>query len=163
MTKQIVATILPGRTLDAALAAMRGMAGCYPEHTLSLSSSYDGGMAIIYDPDAPQPAKKGRRRRGLAAGAPGEVALGRDEVGDLFAFAFDSTTSTEDGVKVMTQWMANLLTQTEGAANYVTFTLTHPGGERYALTVQRCAGLTPAEKIAGLEERIAALTAQAED
>ncbi|MFI6228602.1 hypothetical protein ACIBCR_14975 [Micromonospora echinospora] len=162
MARHIVATILPGRTLDAALSAMRGMSRCYPDYTLSLASDPDGGMAIIHDPAATPPAKGRKRRRKQTTGDAGEIALGKDEAGDLLAYAFHPTTSTEDGVKAITQWMVDLLAQTEGAANYVTFTLTHPSGNRYALTVQRCDGMTPAEKIAHLEEQIAALTNQEE-
>ncbi|MFY1595451.1 hypothetical protein [Micromonospora sp. WMMD737] len=153
MSRHVVAKILPGRTLDAALSAMRGMSKCYPEHTLSLSNDPStGGMVVIYDPAA-TPAKGQRRKQ--PTGAVGEIALGVDESGDLLAYAFHPTTGTEDAVKALSLWMASLLQQTEGAANFVAFTLDHPDGVRYALTVQRCDGLTPAEKIAQLEAQLA--------
>jgi hypothetical protein len=167
MTGQPVAKIPPGLTLDAALAAMKGMSAAYPEHTLSLTNDGIGGMVIVHDPDAtprePAQGKRRRQRSTKAAATSGLLSVGKDEVGDLFAYAFHPTTKTEDGVKLIAAWMGDLLDSTEGAANYTTFTLDHPDGRRFALTVQRCGGLSPAQKIAELETQLAAATAEAGD
>jgi DNA-directed RNA polymerase subunit L len=47
----------------------------------------------------------------------------------------------------MAEWVKNQL-NAQGAANYLAYSLNHPDGNRYAFTLQRVGGLTPAEKIA---------------
>lgn len=162
----IVARIPVGRTIDDALAVMKAMSRCYPTHTMSLANDYGGGMLIVYNPDAPppppgqKPARASIRQSKTGNGSV-EIALGKDEVGDLFAFVFSPKTKQEDAVAAMAGWMAAVLESMEGATNFVTFTFDiKGGGKRYAMTIQDCDGLTPAEKLAQAATRIAELETQ---
>ncbi|GAA4439097.1 hypothetical protein [Phytohabitans houttuyneae] len=154
MAKNAVAIIPPGITLDDALAAMRGMASAYPEHTLSLGNDPErGGMVIWHDATAAPAVERQAQARG-------EVALGVDEPGDLLAHAFlAASEQDDDAIKAMCAGMIAILENSGGPGNYVTYTLEHDELGRYAVTVQRCGGKTPAERIAELEERLVAATA----
>lgn len=161
-----VAVIPPHQTLDDLSAAMKGIGRCYPKNTLFLTSDVDGSTIILHRPGtAPAAAEQTKpaephNRRARRSGANGEISLGKDEIGDLLSYAFDPTTKQEDGVAAIAGWMASVIDGTEGAANFVTYTFDDPAtSQRYAMTVQRCDGLTPAEKLRQAEERIAELEA----
>lgn len=150
MPKSLVATIPPGITLDAALAAMRGMGDCYPPHALAIRNSPDGGMDIIYDSEA---TTSGGAEHASSVG----VSVGVEKPGDLLAYAFSLVNDDERaGAKAVATWMIGEL-ERAGAANYLTHTVEVPGRGRYALTVQRCSGKTPAERIAELESEVESL------
>lgn len=157
MGKNAVAIIPPGITLDSALAAMRGMASAYPEHTLSLGNDPEGGgMVIWHDSAADANAVPTSAVRG-------EVSIGVDNPGDLLAQAFIAASQQdEDAIKAMCAGMIAILEGSGGPGNYVTYTLEHPELGRYGVTVQRCAGRTPAERIAELETRQRALISSLE-
>lgn len=144
----VVANIPPGVTIDAALAAIRGMSGVYPSDTLSLGNDPAGGMCIIHNPAAAPVGEPAPRAT---------IALGVDEPGDLIAFAF-STDDQENALKALSLGLIGMLDTAE-AANYLTFSVEHPEVGRYAVTIQRCDGKTPAERIAELEQRLAEVTA----
>lgn len=158
---RIVAVIPPHQTLNDVTAALNGMGRVYPKNTLTLTNdNYDGSTVIVYNPNATAPttqdsaeATTGKRRKRPAKTSQmtGEIALGKDDIADLFAYAFHPDTKSEDGVKAISVWMVHILNSVEGAANFVTFTLEHPDGQRYAMTIQRCDGLTPAEKLTAAE------------
>ena len=141
-----VATIPAGVTLDAALAAMKGMGDCYPPETLSLSNDPSGGMLVLYaerpDGAEPEPAP----RMVIEVGAEPE---------NLLAFAFTAAEGDEqDGLKAMALGMIRML-ENAGAQNYLALTIEVPDVGRYGINIQRCDGKTPAERIAELETQIA--------
>jgi hypothetical protein len=144
--RSVVALIPAGVGLDAALAVMRGLGECYPSDTLSLGTDQAGGMRVVHDPNAGRAAAPTTRV---------EVDLGVDDVGDLFAFAFGADDQ-QDAVRALALALVGMLEQA-GAANYLTFAVDAPEVGRYAVTIQRCAGTTPAERIADLEAQLAAL------
>lgn len=147
--RNTVARIPPGCTLDAVLDAMRGLGSCYPAGSLSIGNDpATGGTRIIFDPAVAldeHPAEKQ-----LVA------QLGVDNPADLITFALTASgDDQEDGLKAMAAWMARTLNDA-GAANYLTFSVEIPDTGRYAMTVQRCDGVSPAERIADLETQLAA-------
>jgi hypothetical protein len=149
---QTVAILPTGAPLDAALAAMSGLGGVYPPHTLSLSTDQrSGAMVVLYDPTA-------------RAGEPKTVepqmgiGLGVDAPGDLLAYAFAVTgEDQQQGALAIAAWLVDMLDRTDGAANFITFTFEHPQAGKYAMTLQRCAGKTPQEQITGLKQRLTEL------
>jgi hypothetical protein len=146
-----VATIPAGVTLDAALAAMSGLGGCYPPKTLSLSNDPAGGMVVLFEPDS-----------GAQADPAPRVTI---EVGEepehLLAFAFTAAEGDEqDGLKAMALGMIRML-ENAGAPNYLALTVEVPDVGRYGINVQRCDGKTPAERIAELEALLASAAPEA--
>ena len=142
-----VAIIPAGVTLDAALAAMNGLASCYPPHTLSLSNDPSGGMSVLYaepvDGAEPEPVPRVT------------IEVG-DEPENLLAFAFTAAQGDEqDGLKAIALGLIQML-ENAGAPNYLTLTIEVPDLGRYGLTIQRCGGKTPAERIAELEQLVPA-------
>lgn len=142
--KRVVAVIPAGVGLDAALAVLRGLGECYPAASLSLGTDVSGGMRVVHDPEAAAEA--------AASAARVEVSLGVDDAADLLTFAFGVDDQAEAARALALALVAML--EDAGAANYLTYTIDVPGTGRYALTVQRCGGPTPAERIADLESRL---------
>lgn len=165
--RTVVAVVPPGVPLPAAGNVLSGMGACYPTDALTMTNSADGGFLIIYTPTGPDACEGDR-----AAGTPGNVSVSTgtasDEdytVADADLFTFALTADGEDeaaGVVAMAEWLRRQLDKA-GAANYLAHTLTLPDGDRYALTIQRVGGLTPAEKIAALQNEIQALAARLGD
>jgi hypothetical protein len=142
--KHVVAVIPAGVGLDAALAALRGLGGCYPADTLSLGTDPAGGMRVVHDPDA-----------GAGVATPAarvELGLGVDEAADLLTFAFGADDQ-QDAARALALALVGML-EDAGVANYLTYTIDVPDTGRYALTVQRCGGQTPAERIADLQAQL---------
>jgi len=155
--RQTVAILPAGAPMDAALAAMSGLGGVYPRHTLSMASDpHTGSLVVLYDPAAaPVTADDDQ-----PADPQVEIGLGVDGPGDLMAYALSVTSEDQqEGVKAMAAWLVDMLDRTEGAANFISFTMEHPGVGRYAMTLQRCDGQTPAERIAELKSRLDACNA----
>jgi hypothetical protein len=161
-----VGVIPPGAPFTAAGDLLRGFGRCYPEHALRLSTdTLTGGWLIIFDPAAPAPSAPAKT--GEADADPASepealgmtISLGIEEQADLLSMALEAEDGDQaTGVKVLGGLMRNMLDQ-GGAANYLTHTLDYTDGKRYALTIQRVDGLTPAEKIAALQAEKADLEA----
>ncbi len=152
-----VAVIPPGLSLNTMPKVMAGIGLMYPKHSLYLrNDDRTGGYLVLHDPTAkPGPDTSGKPTA--------TVAAGKDAPGDLIEFAMVvSGRDAELGAKALGVWLAERLADA-GAANYLTYSIALPddGGE-YAVTIQRVGGKTPAERIAELEERVAALTEVAE-
>lgn len=141
----VVAIIPAGVGLDAALAAMQALGACYPANTLSLSNDATGAMRVLYDPAAAAATTPAARI---------EVSLGVDTQQDLLRFAF-SADDQQDALQAIALALIDMLNAAD-AANYLTVTVELPGTGRYALTIQRCDGATPAERIADLEAQLTA-------
>lgn len=184
---EVVAVIPPGSPIDASVQAMHAMEALYPNQTLTVTNdSVTGGLLILRAtgpttaPVAPaaagtgtKPAKstgkkasKGASKKAALKADPAptpttnadaSITLGVGTPGDdnalVLAFAADSS-----GIPVIADWAKAMLDEHE-ASNYLTFTMADAHGDRYAFTIQRCTGFTPAEHIAVLQKEIAALTA----
>ncbi|HKS98933.1 MAG TPA: hypothetical protein VJT31_05320 [Rugosimonospora sp.] len=144
IVKRVVAVIPAGVGLDAAIAVLRGLGECYPAASLSLGTDAGGGMRVVQDPEAAEAA---------APAARVEVSLGVDDAADLLTFAFGADDQA-DAARALALALVGML-EDAGAANYLTYTVEVPGTGRYALTVQRCGSLTPAEHIADLQAQLA--------
>lgn len=144
--RSVVAVIPAGVGLDAALAALHGLGACYPADTLALGTDPDGGMRVVHDPAAAAGTAPPATRV--------ELGLGVDEAADLLRFAFGADDQ-QDAVKAIALALVGML-EDAGAANYLTLSLDVPDVGRYAVTVQRCGGTTPAERIAELTAQLAA-------
>jgi hypothetical protein len=143
---------------------MRGFSRCYPEHALRLADdALTGGYMILFDPaaTAPPPGSTGgaadTSREPATLGM--TTSLGVEEQADLFTMILQATEDDEvTGVKILAGMMRSMLDQHD-AANYLTHTFDYTDGQRYALTIQRVTGFTPAEKIAALQQEKADLEA----
>ncbi len=148
----VVAVIPPGITLNNVHKALKAIGTWYPKGSLSLmSDDRTGGMLAVHDPDAaPAPEAKDRPRA--------KVSVGHQEDGDLLTYAM--TVSGRDqhlGLQALARWLLQQLV-TAKAANYLTYSIIVPPDDlEYAVTIQRVAGQTPAQRIAELEAELAEL------
>lgn len=174
-TSRLVAVIPAGNTIEATVTVMNALAAVYPGQALQMTSDPDTGAMLVLTPTPAQQAaadatpaqvatevKKAAKKtakRALAA-EPGPVdttiEMGTGEPGSETAVAV-AFRSNSTGVPVIADWAAALLDEYD-AQNYLTFTFLNPDGDKYALTVQRCNGLSPAERLAELEAQIGAAT-----
>ncbi len=148
MSRQVVGVIPPGVTIDDALAAIKAFGRCYPRDAMFMKNDPStGGMLFVYDPQA-VPAAAGKARPQM------ETALGVCDPGDLFRAVFSAGGRDQQaGVAALAAWMIELL-ESAGAANFVEYGLTMPDVGRFAVTVQRCSGKTPAQVIDGLRRLV---------
>lgn len=172
-TNRLVAVIPAGNTIDATVAAMNAMQAVHTK-ALQLTNDPDTGAMLVLLPTAAQEAanaqsdipsvvrtaKKVAKKAAAAeaANAPQmSVTMGTGEPGtdSALAVAFRSDSS---GIPIIADWASALLDEHE-AQNFITFTFANPDGEKYALTVQRVDGQSPADKIADLTARLEAATA----
>ncbi len=140
----VVGVIPPGATIDAALAVMKGLGGCYPPETLVMqNSAATGANLIVHDPSkkAEEPVPTHQLR----------VALGDTEPGDLLRQVFSMTTAKEqDGLKAMALFLADVL-EGSGAANFVEFTMAVPDVGEYGVVVHRAdRQLDPGARLASM-------------
>jgi hypothetical protein len=167
---RLAATIPPGNTIDATVTAMNAIQAVYPQPLSVTRDPATGGLLIVVpDPDSvadrddttvvAKAAKKAAKKAAARAATDQQVTIemGTGEPGSeaalAVAFASDST-----GVPIIAEWAATILNE-QDAANYLTFTFRDEDRERYAFTIQRCAGPSPQERIAALEAELAALRA----
>lgn len=151
MSRTVVAVIPGGVTFGTCLATLDAMGKCYPPDTLALSSDTTaGGMLVVHDPAARPPSDD--------TPAPTlTVELGVEHSGDLLAYAFTAEGDEEVSVHRMCVAMIAMLEE-QHAANFLAMTMEHPKLGRYGITVQRCAGKTPAEMIGELTDEVQRLT-----
>lgn len=144
VTRTVVAVIPEGATIDAALAVMKAMSGCYPPETL-LMQHQRGHNVIVHDPSlkgTSVPAKPTHQLR---------VALGETSPGDLLTQAFTVRGKDQQtGLKAMALFLADLLEES-GAANFVEMAMQVPDVGEYGVIVQR-AGRTadPGARLAAM-------------
>ena len=171
-SNRLVAVIPAGNTIDATVAAMNAMQAVHTK-ALQLTNNPDTGDMLVLLPTAAQEAahvkadipsvvrtaKKVAKKAAAAEAARAasvSITMGTGEPGteSALAVAFRSDSS---GIPVIADWAAAILDEHE-AHNFITFTFANPDGERYALTVQRVDGQSPADKIADLTARLEAVT-----
>lgn len=172
MSNRLVAVIPAGNTIEATVAAMNAMQAVHPKPLQLANDPTTGDMLVLLPtpaqeaaaaqadiPSVVKAAKKAAKKAAAAEAALDphlSISMGTGDPGTeaALAVAFRSDSS---GIPIIADWAAAILDEHD-AQNYITFTFANPDGDKYALTVQRCDGLSPAEQIADLTQRLADAT-----
>lgn len=154
-SREVVCIIPPGCSTDQVGKLMELLGDVCLGHELMMSNQTDGSIAIFYYRDLEEAQKVRANTRIVEEPDPNmEIEVGFTQDGEDRNFRYASTEADEAIVGLAAHMVPVL--ESWDAANYVTTTVVHED-KKYAVTIQRGDGMTPAEKIAYLEAKLAAI------
>lgn len=157
--REVVCVIPPGASTEQVGDDLMNLLGAIClGHELVMANQMDGSIAIFYYRDTEEQQKSRANTRIVEEPDPNmELEVGFVEEGEQRQFKYASTESDESIIGLASFMMPVL--ESWDAANYVTTTILHDG-KKFAFTIQRGDGMTPADKLAVAEDRIRELEAE---